>query len=263
MWKAERFQRIRTAINTFGKLTIENAAKELEVSTETIRRDFKEMETLGELKRIRGGAVLLENTTEPPISQRITEQVREKRAIAKAAVSLVKSGQVLFVDAGSTTTILADELAHLSGITVITNSVDIAVRMNQLKSRVTNENRTILLGGSLNESLLATFGDKTVGDIYSYRADIALLSPVGMDSTYGATSFDPAEAEVAKAMAQNARRTILLADNSKLGVVSRVSYCRPDNIDTLVTDEKSRKSPHFELISKAVSALCIDGEISR
>jgi len=263
MWKAERFQRIRSAINTFGTLTIESAAKELEVSTETIRRDFKEMETLGELKRIRGGAILLiENGSEPPISQRITEQVKEKRAIAKGTAHLVKSGQVLFVDAGSTTTLLADELAHLSGITVITNSVNVAVRMSQLKSRVTNENKAILLGGAMNESLLATFGDKTIGEIYGYRADLALLSPVGMDRSYGATSFDPAEAEVAKAMVANARRTILLADHTKLGVVSRVSYCKPEHIDTLVTDAHSEKSPHFNEIKEVVGAVCIDGRIS-
>jgi DeoR family transcriptional regulator, fructose operon transcriptional repressor len=185
MWKAERFQRIRSAINTFGKLTIEGAAKDLEVSTETIRRDFNEMDGRGELKRIRGGAILIDNMFEPPLSQRITEQVKEKRAMAKGTALLVKSGQVLFVDAGSTTTLLADELVHLSGITVITNSVNVAVRMSQLKSRVTNENKTIFLGGAMNESLLATFGDKTIGEIYGYRADLALLSPVGLDRSYG------------------------------------------------------------------------------
>jgi len=261
MWKEERLQRIRTAINTFGKLTIENAAKELDVSTETIRRDFKEMEVLGELKRIRGGAILPDDGSEPPISQRITEQVKEKRSMARSTAILVRSGQTVFVDAGSTTNLLADELAHLSGITVITNSVNVAMKMSQLKSRISNGNHSILLGGTLNESLMATFGDKTVGDIYTYRADVALLSPVGVDPVYGATNFDPAEAEVARAMVANAKRLILLADYTKIGVVSRVSYCKPRQIDTLVTDVKSYKSEHFNEMKRAVEQVCIDGKV--
>jgi len=261
MWKAERFQRIRSSINTFGKITIENTAKELEVSSETIRRDFKEMEALGELKCIRGGAILCDNGFEPPISQRITEQVNEKRQMAKTSSVLISSGQIVFVDAGSTTTLLADELSHVSGITVITNSVDVAVRINQQKSRITNENHAILLGGSLNESLLATFGDKTVGDIYSYHADVALLSPVGIDPTYGATSYDLAEAEIARAMVANARRSVLLADHTKMGVVSRVSYCKPEQIDTLVTDRKSLKLKQFAEIKKTVGRIFVDGRL--
>lgn len=260
MWKAERFQRIRTAIHTFGKITIENTAKELEVSMETVRRDFKEMEALGELKRIRGGAILRDTGFEPPISQRITEQVAEKRQMAKTACSLINSGQVIFVDAGSTTTLLADELSHVSGVTVITNSVDVAIRMNQQKSRITNENQTILLGGALNESLLATFGDKTVGDIYSYHADVALLSPVGIDPTYGATSYDLAEAEIAKAMVANSRRTVLLADYTKMGVISRVSYCKPEQIDSLITDRKSLKQKEFTEIRSTVPKVFVDSE---
>jgi len=260
MWKEERFQRIRTAINTFGKLTIESAAKELDVSSETIRRDFREMEVRGELRRIRGGAILLDDGSEPPISQRVTEQVKEKHAMARAAAILVRSGQTVFVDAGSTTNLLADELAHLSGITVITNSVNVALKMSQLKSRIANANHSVLLGGTMNESVMATFGDRTIGDIYTYRADVALLSPVGIDSVYGATDFDPAEAEVARAMVANAKRVILLADYTKIGVVSRVSYCKPQQVDMLVTDTKSCKSQHFEEIKRVVGQVCIDGK---
>ncbi len=259
MWKAERFQRIRTSINTFGKLTIEQAARELDVSTETIRRDLSEMESMGELRRIRGGAILPENEIEPPITQRLAEQVKEKQSMAKTAALLVHSGQMLFVDAGSTTTILAESLALLSGITVITNSVEVAVRMSQLGSRVTNGNSAILLGGKMNESIVATYGDKTIGEICSYRVDAALVSPVGLDGNYGATSFDPAEAEIAKAMFANARKKILLADHTKLGVVSRVSYCKAAEIDVLVTDARSLKCDAYPIINKAVGAVYIEG----
>lgn len=257
MWKAERFQRIRTALETFGKLTIDAAAKDLEVSCETVRRDFKEMEELGELKRIRGGAMALGSTAEAPLSQRSTEHVREKKSIVREAATYVQSGMILFVDAGSTTALLAEELAHLSGITVVTNSVNVAVRINQLKSRVANGNRAILLGGMLDESLLATFGDKTVGEIFSYCADMALLSPVGIDAGYGATSFDPSEAEIAKSMAANARRVVLLADSSKLGVVSRVSFCCTEKIDTLVTDGKSVNSSSLQALEKVIKRISL------
>ena len=83
MWKEERFQKIRTLLQTYGRVTIKRAAEDLDASRETIRRDFSEMEQLGELKKIRGGAIALDPEQEPPISLRNNEQRKEKAAIAK------------------------------------------------------------------------------------------------------------------------------------------------------------------------------------
>ncbi|TKB06833.1 DeoR/GlpR transcriptional regulator [Desulforhopalus sp. IMCC35007] len=242
MWKEERFQKIRILIQTYGRVTTTRAAEDLDVSKETIRRDFSEMEQRGELKKIRGGAIGLVPEHEPPIALRNNEQRKEKRAIAKAVASRMKSGLTLFVDAGSTTSILAEELAKVNGITVITNSLFIAQRLSDEKCRITNSITTILLGGILHDSLPATFGEKTIAEIYRHHADITLVSPVGLDARYGATSFDPAEAEIARAMIDNSTLSYILADSTKLGRTSRFGFCPSENIDALFTDKKARGS---------------------
>lgn len=239
MWQEDRHQRIRGLLSTFKRVTTDRIADELGVSRETVRRDLIELETLGELRRVHGGAVKVHD--EPPLDKRSHLRVQAKRALARAAVREVESGQMLFIDAGSTTAILADELARLSGLTVITNSFDVALRMNG----GARANRVVVLGGEPGADLPATFGEITVAEIQRYRADLALLSPVGIDAVHGATSFDQGEAEVARAMVAGARRVVILADHGKIGIASRVSYCPVSRIDRLVTDAKAAASPAF------------------
>lgn len=257
MWKEERLQRIRTLLDTFGRVTIERVVVELSVSRETVRRDFNEMEHLGELKRIRGGAVTLDPRYEPPISLRNNEQVKEKRAIAKQVAKHLKSGQNIFIDTGSTTAILADELASVSGISVITNSLHIAQRLSVEKCRIKHSISSHLLGGILHETIPATYGEKTVSEIYQHHVDVAILSPVALDILYGAMSYDPAEAEIAKAMVANATRIFILADYTKLGMTSRISFCKPQNIDILFTDKKCATTSCFEELKRTLRQIVI------
>lgn len=241
MWQEDRLLRIRGLLTTFQRVTGDRIVAELGVSRETVRRDLIELETRGELRRVHGGAVQIDG--EPPLAERAHTRVRFKRAIARLAAHEAKSGQTLFLDAGSTASVVAEELATLSGLTVITNSFDVAQHMNAGLDRAQRCNRVIVLGGYLGDRLPATFGDVTITEIHRYRADIALLSPVGVDARHGATSFDHGEAEVARAMATNARRVVILADYSKIGLKSRVSYCPSERIDRLITNSKAADRP--------------------
>jgi DeoR/GlpR family transcriptional regulator of sugar metabolism len=179
-------------------------------------------------------------------------RVKYKRAIARAAAGLVSSGQTLFLDAGSTTSVLADELAKLSGLTVITNSFDVALKVGAAGN---GANQLIMLGGSVGGPVCATAGDITIAEIHRYRADLALLSPVGVDAEFGATNYDLREAEVARAMAASAKQLVLLADFSKIGLCSRVSYCSADRIDHLVTNTSAQKSPAYAALKSAVGKI--------
>ena len=100
-----------------------------------------------------------------------------------------------------------------------------------------------MLGGTVGGPVCATAGGVTVAEIHRYRADLALLSPVGVDAECGATSYDLREADVARAMADNARQRVLLADFSKIGVCSRMSYCAANRIDHLVTNASAQPYP--------------------
>ena len=247
MWQEERYQRIRALLSSLQQVSTDRIVGELGVSRETVRRDLLELEAMGELRRVHGGAVPVHS--EPPIAERVHTRVKYKRAIARAAAGLVSSGQTLFLDAGSTTSVLADELAKLSGLTVITNSFDVALKVGTAGN---GANQLIMLGGSVGGPVCATAGDITIAEIHRYRADLALLSPVGVDAEFGATNYDLREAEVARAMTANAKQLVLLADFSKIGLCSRVSYCSADRIDHLVTNTSAQKSPAYAALKSAV-----------
>ena len=252
MWQEERYQRIRALLSSLQQVSTDRIVGELGVSRETVRRDLLELEAMGELRRVHGGAVPVHS--EPPIAERVHTRVKYKRAIARAAAGLVTSGQTLFLDAGSTTSMLADELAKLSGLTLITNSFDVALKVGAAGN---GANELIMLGGSVGGPVCATAGDITIAEIHRYRADVALLSPVGVDAECGATSYDLREAEVARAMAANAKQRILLADFSKIGLCSRVSYCEVNRIDHLVTNTNAQKQPAYAAVKAAVGKLLV------
>lgn len=251
MWQEERHQRIRAMLDTFERVTTDRIAAELNVSRETVRRDIVELEARGELKRVHGGVVAIDADAEPPLAVRATVRVKEKRAIAKAVLPLLRAGQTVFIDAGSTTSILAEELAAAAaGLSVVTNSWQVASTIAASVGSRDRRTHAYLLGGAVDATLSATFGESTIGEICRRHADLAILSPVGVDARYGATSFDAREAEIARAMSANADRTIILADHSKWDVVSRIAFCGPATIDTLVGDSSVAATPAYASLSK-------------
>jgi DeoR/GlpR family transcriptional regulator of sugar metabolism len=245
MWHEERHSRIRDLLRASGQVSVERIVTELGVSRETIRRDLVELAERGEIRRVHGGAVLTGD--EPPIDVRHATRVREKRAIAKKVAALVESGQTIFMDAGSTMNLVAEALAARSGLTIVTNAVDVASRF---AARPGNE--VHLLGGRFNAQIGCTQGAATVAEIARYQPHLAIVSPVGIDAKSGASSFEMEEAEVARAMCANARRIVIAADYSKIGVRSRVAWCPADRIVVLVTDRRAERSRAIDALRKAV-----------
>ena len=252
MLQEERLLRIRSLLVTFSRVSVDRIVQDLEVSRETVRRDLLELEGSGELRRVHGGAIASGPEPEPPLSVRLVARQREKRAIAKATVSLLKPGQTLFLDAGSTTAILAEEIATLSGMTVLTNSLNIALKLAGADEGRDSRNAVHLLGGQIDVKTQATHGDGTLEGIRRFCADVALLSPVGLHPKHGAMSFEHHEAAVARAMAAQAQQVVILADHSKIGQASRVAYRRSTEIDIVVTDAKARESGALAALRRAV-----------
>ncbi|MFC3533604.1 DeoR/GlpR family DNA-binding transcription regulator [Vogesella facilis] len=254
MWQQERYQRIRALLSTLQRVSTERLMVELDVSRETVRRDLAALEALGVLKRIHGGAIRVED--EAPIAERAHSNVRFKRELAGAATGLLARGQTLFVDAGTTTAILAEELARLGGLTVITNSFEVALTLRGAGDGGAG-NEIIVLGGSIGERAPATVGPGTVAEIGRYRADLALISPTGIDARRGACNYDHRETEVARAMVEHAGQVVILADYSKIGIESRVSFCPPPRIDVLITNHKARELPALAELEAQVGRLLL------
>ena len=229
MWAKERHQRILSMLAANQQVSANDLAGMLGVSRETVRRDLLDLEETGKVARVHGGAVLPEARTEDPFRQRMASQTRAKSEIAKKAVGLIQPGQTVMVDAGSTTAVFARELVKVPGISVITNSLDIATTLQAGGMEV------ILLGGRIAADVPATVGELTLSEIRRFQVDLCFSAPVALHPEKGAFFYDLQEAEVSIAMASQALQSVVLADHTKLGATSRVRSWDAEAIGTLVT----------------------------
>lgn len=255
MWKGERKQRIRALLEIFGSVSVDKLAHEFGVSNESIRRDLVAMEQNGSLRRVHGGAVSVAAEQDPSYGARSTVRLKEKRAIALAAMTLIRSGQSLFLDGGTTTAALAEELKAVPGLNILTNSLQVATTIASMQERTGS--RVFLLGGVIVHEPPETGGASTINDIHRFKADLALLSPFGVDINGAATNFFEHTGEIARAMVANSAGVVLIADHSKIGVTSRVRFCELDRVSVLITDKKARVSPALAALSNAVGRVIV------
>lgn len=258
MWKNQRHQRIFRLLEEMQSVTTDHLVDSLSVSRETVRRDLLDMEALGLLRRVHGGAVSAEGGSEPPLDVRSKLHVKEKQAIARAACDLITEHKVIFFDTGSTTISLARQLASIHGLHVITNSLEAASRLQKEYHANRSSSRVTLLGGSLAAFDFATSGQRTIREISRIQADIAFVSPTAIDHQHGAVNAVEEEAEVATAMLENSHQNAVLADAAKFSTSGNYRYCRFEQMDTLVTDAKIRKQPELvRTITGAVKTFII------
>lgn len=236
MWAKERHQRILSMLAANRQVSANDLAGILDVSRETVRRDLLDLEEIGKVARVHGGAVLPEARTESPFRQRMTTQIRAKSEIAKKALSLIQPGQTIMVDAGSTTAVFARELVKLPSVSVITNSLDIATTL-QADGR-----EVILLGGRIAIDVPATVGELTLSEIRRFEVELCFSAPVALHPEKGSYFYDLQEAEVSRAMAMQAVRSVVLADHTKLGATSRVHSWDIEMTGTLVTNRAAPKA---------------------
>ena len=246
MWSKDRHQKIMSLLEAQHRVSTDILADDLDVSRETVRRDLLELEAEGLVKRVHGGAVLPHPAPEQPFKKRMSSQLRAKKAIAKRAAKLISPGQCIFIDAGTTTSVFAQELARLTDVLVLTNSIDIATTIHQSE----HDLKVVLLGGQVVSDVPGTYGELTLSEISRFNADVAVMSPVALHAEHGAANFDLHEAEVARAMIAQSAKLIMLADHDKLGTTSRVQYCVPDQIDVLITSTNSTKE-QLKALSKS------------
>ncbi len=139
----------------------------------------------------------------------------------------------------------------------MTNSLQAALALSAGEEDQPLNNQIILLGGTMSAGAQQTRGEITVGEIIRYRADVALLSPVGIEAGCGASSFHPHEAAIARAMVQQSTSCYLLADHTKLGVVSRTIYAPPQTINLLITDSGGDNSPALKALQQTLPEVMV------
>lgn len=230
-YAAQRQEAILRALRSRGEVNAAALSEELDVTSETIRKDLIVLERQGLLRRVHGGALPVEGLSfEPEVSARLG-YAREKQRIAQAALGHLPAAGSVLLDAGSTMTKLAEIFPGDRQLTVFTNTIPIALAL------VTRPNLTVYaVGGRLRGRTLATVEGWAAQALAEINVDVAFLGTNAISVERGLTTPDPAEAAVKHLMLGCAQKRILLADSSKIGKISLCRHASLSDIDILITD---------------------------
>ncbi len=234
MYAEERQQAMAQLVAAHGRLSVSAIAEQYDVTTETVRRDLSALERMGLVRRVHGGAVPAHSLAviESALGERDAANTDQKDRIAHAALDqLPPAGSTVLLDAGSTTNRLATLLPRDLRLTVVTHAVPVAARLAGSPSIELH-----LLPGRVRPTTQAAVGTETVAALTDLRADVLFLGTNGLSLDYGLSTPDRDEAATKRAMVASARRVVVLADASKIGVESALRFATLEEIDVLVTD---------------------------
>ncbi len=253
MSRYRRWNELLELLGSRGQLQVEDAAKALNVSAATIRRDFDELAGQQMLTRIRGGAVAEGVNYDLPLRYKTERHPSEKQRIGALAASMVRAGQVAGLNGGTTTTEVARALAVRSDlgsagpsptVTVVTNALNIATEL-----AIRQHIKIVTTGGVARPQSYELTGPLATGVLEQVTLDVAFLGVDGIDavagatahhegeaSINGATAHHEGEASINRLMGRQARKVVIVADSSKVGQRAFARICTPAEIDVLVTD---------------------------
>ncbi len=227
-------------------LSVHRAVQLTEAGEATIRRDMAFLAAQGLCERVRGGIRRVKATGMTPYALRAVQFSNEKSAIARRAASLLKAGDVLFIDGGSTTFHVSSCLPKIP-LRIITNSLRLANQLDGLLRENPNI-EVFLTGGLLHPMSGLLVGSGTQASLAQYHANWAFLSVGGL-SEEGLFNTSEQVVEAERLMIAHSDRAVVLADHSKLGRHAMCHVCGIDAIDMLITDqhpasEKARQKLH-------------------
>ena len=232
MRPSERHQHILELLRQRERISVDELARTLSTSQETIRRDLTVLADDGQVTKFHGGASLPpRGEHENAFQTRMNEFSQEKRAVARYAAALYASGDSILIDTGTTTLFFARELAKLSRITVITNSLLIAGSIGA------SGNRVFMIGGEYRPESEQNIGALAMEQISRFNAEHAVVT-IGALSADGAFDFSIEEAEITRAMIARTRYLTVIADSSKMGKRALFQVFPLKRIDRLIIDRK-------------------------
>ncbi len=231
--KEERLKKIRDILDQQEKVRISDLADELHVTPETIRHDLNTLEEMNLVHREHGYVMGVSSLMELPFVMRGKEHVEDKRRIGWRAMSEIKDGMAVFLDAGSTTLAGLPYLTRRKDVTIVTTSLPLAYQAARLNLNV------IMCGGKVANVGLRTIGPEAIEMIRPFNFDIAILGSDGISGVPGFTALDYTEVPIKHLIIQRAKYKIVVMDVSKFERKAACSFCTYDDIDMLVTGKLS------------------------
>lgn len=230
MLARQRKDYLLKVLQTQGQIVARDVSRELGLSEDTIRRDLRELAAAGQLQRVHGGAL----PSSPAVvdfagRQQIASDA--KVAIGRAAAKMIRRGQVVILDGGTTTLQIARQLPHDLQATVVTHSPTIAVALVEHPAI-----EVILLGGRLFKHSVVTVGAAAVEAVARIRADLYFMGVTGIHAKAGLSTGDLEEAHMKRALMASAAETHVLASAEKIGAASPYVICPLTDIDGIVAE---------------------------
>lgn len=235
----ERRHKIVDLVNENGSILVSDVSSSFEVSEVTIRADLRLLEQKGLLTRFHGGAAkgvsASENFEELAegemvLEERYRQAEDPKKRIALAAAAMVKDGDTVILDSGSTTMLIAEELVKSGKITVITNNLPAAFVLSE------NPDVTLVVcGGTLRHKTRSLHGSITEFALQGIVANLMFVGADGLDASSGITTFNEGYS-ISAIMAKAARKVVVVTDSSKFGRRGFNLVLPMDKIDTIITD---------------------------
>lgn len=230
MYNIERQEKILEILKEKKSCSVEYLAKELMYSEATIRRDLTALSNELKIRKTFGGAVILENYSSIiPNKVRSKKNLAEKEKIAARASKLIKDNMTIFLAESTTVECLLPYLRGYSGLTVITNSAEIPIRLSSTEVTVFST------GGKLLHHSNSYVGEYARKMIRQMNADLMFFSVRGM-SENGKLTTSSTDDDVMSTMMENSKKTCLLIDSTKFGSVYPFTLCSASDVDVIVTD---------------------------
>ena len=234
--RSQRIEKIEQYIEEHKTVKMDKLCEVFGVSKNTIRRDINEIVKKGNVEKIYGGVSFRANGRLIPFEERNIKEAPGKQRIASKAAELVEDGDIIFIDSGTTTKHMINDIKNRKDLTIITNSLQIIVDALPFENI-----EVISLSGRINRKTLSFTGQSALEVLQSYNISKAFMAATGVSIEHGVTNSSPLEYDLKSGVVQRSQEVYLLVDNSKFDTVSLMTYCKLDQINVLVTDKKPKK----------------------
>ena len=252
MLQVKRQLKIKEFLVEKGFASVEELSDHFAVSEMTIRRDLDELDKQGFIQRVHGGAMLNDPAFfEMSVSAKSTQFTTEKEQIGRAAADFVEDGSTILIDAGTTTLEIVKNLKHKK-ISLITNGLNIALELTSCP-----QIELFLVGGMLLKNVQHTVGPQTIAYLEDFHVDIAFIGVEGIHPTTGISVPDILDASVKRTMMSIAKKSIVVADFSKIGRSTKAKINPISSVDLLITNTKADKEIINQL-SELTEVMVID-----
>lgn len=233
----QRFHAILAGLQENGSVAVDDLSRQLGVSVVTIRRDLDLLEQQGLLRRTHGGAVSIEPLFYEPFRKdrsfqaQVERLANEKRRIGRAAAALISPGETIAITPGTTTAEIIRGLPLDGKVTVVTNTVNIAMELSKRK-----DISVFVTGGHLHGEWFSLVGPSASRSLENMLIHTMFVGADGIDAQWGLSCFSSDEAELNGTMVRHARRHVAVVDHTKFGVIANWRICETPVIQKLITD---------------------------